>query len=223
MQCPHCLVIIHDNEEHGYLKRDIDGQWATHEQICPSCKKNIIYLSISTLSDGSWHQNDKFLVYPKGTIRPKAPKEVPSNIAEDYNESCLIINDSTKASAALSRRCLQTILREYEGISKGSLNTEIEQAIKLFPSYISDAIDAIRHIGNFAAHPIKSDSTGEIVEVESGEAQWTLDVLEQLFDFCYVQPKLLQEKRDQLNDKLRDMGKPELKTKKESAYLRGDK
>ena len=29
----------------------------------------------------------------------------------------------------------------------------------------------------FGAHPIKSTSTGEIVEVEPGEAQWNLDAV----------------------------------------------
>jgi hypothetical protein len=33
-------------------------------------------------------------------------------------------------------------------------------------------LDAIRTIGNFAAHPIKSTSSGEIVDVEPGEAEW---------------------------------------------------
>ncbi len=39
-------------------------------------------------------------------------------------------------------------------------------------------IDAVRVIGNFAAHPIKSKSTGEIVDVEPGEAEWNLNTLE---------------------------------------------
>ena len=31
---------------------------------------------------------------------------------------------------------------------------------------------------NFAAHPIKSMHTGEVIEVEPGEAEWLLDTLE---------------------------------------------
>ena len=46
------------------------------------------------------------------------------------------------------------------------------------PEHIRGAIDHIRHYGNYGAHPIKSDETGDIVEVEPGEAEWTLDVLE---------------------------------------------
>ena len=79
------------------------------------------------------------------------------------------------------------------------------------PSYLAEAIDAVRVTGNFAAHPIKSRSTGEIVDVEPGEADANLDVLEGLFDFYYVAPARQKARRDALNSKLGDAGKPPLK------------
>ena len=63
----------------------------------------------------------------------------------------------------------------------------------------------------FAAHPIKSKSTGEVVDVEPGEAEWNLDILEQLFDFYFVQADLLRKKKEKLNQKLADVGKPPMK------------
>ena len=62
-------------------------------------------------------------------------------------------------------------------------------------------------IGNFAAHPIKSKHTGEVLPVEPGEAEWNLDVLESLFDFYYVQPATLKAKKDALSKKLKEAGK----------------
>jgi uncharacterized protein Smg (DUF494 family) len=38
-----------------------------------------------------------------------------------------------------------------------------------------------------------------------------LDVLEGLFDFYFVQPAVLQKKRDALNKKLAEAGKPVMK------------
>lgn len=76
---------------------------------------------------------------------------------------------------------------------------------------LAESVDAIRNIGNFAAHPMKSTSTGEIVEVGPGEAEWILDVIEALFDFYFVQPAKLKAKRDALNSKLHDLGKPPMK------------
>ncbi|MCG3690130.1 hypothetical protein [Aliarcobacter butzleri] len=66
-------------------------------------------------------------------------------------------------------------------------------------------------IGNFSAHPIKSQNTGEIVNVEVGEAEWCLEILQSLFEFCYVQPKIAEEKMAELNKKLEECGKPLLK------------
>lgn len=94
-------------------------------------------------------------------------------------------------------------------MKQGDLSNEIQQVLdsKQLPSMIADGVDAVRHIGNFAAHPIKSNSTGEIVDVEPHEAEWNLDVLESLFDFYYVLPAKAQAKREALNKKLTDSGK----------------
>jgi hypothetical protein len=90
---------------------------------------------------------------------------------------------------------------------------EIEQVLREghLPSHLSEAIDAIRNIGNFAAHPIKSSNSGEVLPVEPGEAEWTLDVLDGLFDFYFVQPLVLEQKRAALNAKLAEARKPPLK------------
>ncbi len=92
-----------------------------------------------------------------------------------------------------------------------NLSNEIDEAMSSLPSHLAGAIDAVRNIGNFAAHPIKSERTGEVVDVEPGEAEWNLDTLEGLFDHYFTQPTLLQEKREALNAKLADAGKPALK------------
>jgi len=151
------------------------------------------------------------LLYPLGSSRPPVLAEVPSHIAEDYNEACLVLPFSPKASAALSRRCLQAVLREAGGSTKNDLVEQIEEVLPNLPSHLQKSLDAVRNTGNFAAHPIKSKSTGTIFDVEPGEAEWNLDTLEALFDFYYVQPKILEEKRKALDKKLKDAGKPPLK------------
>jgi hypothetical protein len=151
------------------------------------------------------------ILYPRVAARPSPPPEVPDPFAQDYREACLVLVDSPKASAALSRRCLQALLRENAGVQPSDLSREIDAAMPALPAYLADAIDAVRNVGNFAAHPVKSRSTGEVVDVEEGEAEWLLDVLEGLFSFFFVEPAALKEKRDALNAKLHDVGKPPLK------------
>jgi hypothetical protein len=130
------------------------------------------------------------MVWPKGVSRAPIPPEVPSEIAEDYKEACLVLGDSPKASAALSRRCLQNLLRGAARVKPGDLSVEIQQVLDSgkLPTQIAENIDAIRQIGNFASHPNKSRTTGEVLPVEPHEAEWNLDVLESLFDFYFVQP-----------------------------------
>ncbi len=129
-------------------------------------------------------------IWPFLNNRPVCPPEVPFHIAEDYQEACLVLTISPKASAALSRRCLQNLLHDAAGVKPDKLVKELEEIINSgkLPSQITESIQAIRHIGNFAAHPDENKNTGEIMPVEPHEAEWSLDILESLFDFYYVQP-----------------------------------
>ena len=153
---------------------------------------------------------------PKGSVRPACPAEVQTDapkIASDYAEACLVLADSPKASAALSRRALQHLLWDKAGTKQKDLADAIQEVLdsKQLPSHLARDLDAVRNIGNFGAHPLKSTSTGEIIDVEPGEAEWNLDVLEGLFDFYFVQPAVSAQKRTALNKKLQDAGKPPMK------------
>ncbi|MCW5919942.1 MAG: DUF4145 domain-containing protein [Bacteroidetes bacterium] len=224
MNCPHCLVEFHDERKIDFLGQDSEGKWGIEKYLCPNpnCKKAIYFLIKGDIyhpqhGTGYYLRDNRYevkqLIRPKGTNRPPVPPEVPKEFAEDYIEACLILAESAKASAALSRRALQHILREKAGVKKSDLANEIQEVLDKnhVPSYIADSVDAIRNIGNFAAHPLKSKSTGEIVPVEAGEADWTLDVIELLYDFYFVQPEKIRLKREALNFKLNDAGKPNMK------------
>lgn len=227
MKCPHCSVEFHDQPIHVWLGKDSDGNWILKKLICanPKCKKEIYYLLNTALPKTAHpsptvmplHQvpsvHDERLVRPKSSTRSPLPPEVSQEFAEDYLEACLVLQDSPKASAALSRRCLQHILREKGGFKARTLDAEISLALKsgTFPTHIADCVDCVRNVGNFAAHPIKSQQSGEILQVEPGEAEWNLDVIEMLFDFYFVQPDRTRLKREALNQKLQEAGKLSMK------------
>ena len=217
MKCPHCQVSFHENKGEDRITHDEYLLWVVEYCDCPTCNRAIIEaISYETVKMGQQAHKGKevnrFFVYPQGNIRPNPPVEVPEKFAADYKEAALVLSDSPKASAALSRRCLQHLIREVAKIKARDLATEIQTLISsnAIPSHLSQALDAVRNIGNFAAHPIKSTSTGEIIDVEPGEAEWNLDVLDGLFDFYFVQPSLLQAKKAALNAKLTAAGKPTL-------------
>ena len=222
MKCPHCIVEINPNFSEHYLGNDVDGHFSVFIMNCSNakCKRLIIELKKGQTQRNPHGGGEMYLtkveenifVRPLKANRPPVPIEVDNDFALDYNEACLILPFSPKASAALSRRCLQNILRDKALVKKGDLSNEIQEVIDSgkLPSHLIESIDAIRNIGNFAAHPNKSKLTGEIIEVEFGEAEWLLDVLEALFDFYFVQLKILQNKRQSLNQKLAEMGKPQM-------------
>lgn len=200
MICPHCRTAFHDSTERVLIGVDVDAGWAVDKRTCAACRRLVLTLE-SGVAARSPHGNfvglnnsaSSTLVRPRGAMRPACPPSVPKDIASDYAEACLVAADSPKASAAPSRRCLQSLLRSAAGAKAGDLANEIQQVLDAgkLPSYLSEAIDAVRNIGNFAAHPMKAQATGVVLDVEPGEAEWNLDVLEQLFDFYYVQPAAL--------------------------------
>ena len=133
---------------------------------------------------------------------------MPVSLASDYREAAITLAVSPKASAALSRRCLQNTIREKLGIKKATLEQEIEEAMKVVSSGLGQQLHAVRQIGNFAAHPTKDTNTGDIVDVEPDEAEWNLDVLDTMFDELYVVPARAAARTANLNQKLKDAGKP---------------
>ena len=219
MKCPHCQTAFHGNPISIPLADDPDGSWVVVKHMCPVCGRIVIEIVCADQTTGAGQGlfftgvRKRFLGYPRVSSRPPPPPEVPKEFAEDYIEAALVLADSPKASAALSRRCLQHVLREKAGVKHSDLAKEIDQVISgnLLPTHLAEAIDAIRSIGNFAAHPIKSTASGEVVSVEAGEAEWNLDVLDGLFDFYFVQPDLLKKRRAALNAKLAAAGKPPVK------------
>ena len=221
MKCPHCKVDFHDRIAQHNIGSDADGYWVLEMCTCPACDKLVMFLCLHLKAQVPGSDQfvpgveplKKYLIRPKVATRLGPPSQVPSDLADDYREASLVLADSPKASAALSRRCLQSLLRKQVGVKKADLAKEIEEVIAsgILPSYLSEAIDVVRIIGNFAAHPIKATSTGEILPVELGEAEWILDVLDGLFDFYYVQPSILSARKVALDAKLASANKPKLK------------
>lgn len=219
MICPHCATTVKLNWEligHTH-PQDKQIEIFIKYDNCPSCGEIIIFLIeerylgtdlIGRIQDGKKEQ----MIYPSKSKFDNL-KDIPKDYLEDYQEAINVLAPSPKASAALTRRLLQNILREEFKIENKSLAGEIQEFINLpgIPSHLSDAVDAVRNVGNLAAHPSKNKNTGEIVKVEPGEAEWLIEVIEALFDFVFIQPKKLEKRQKELNIKLKGLGKPEMK------------
>jgi hypothetical protein len=112
------------------------------------------------------------------------PDYVPKAIRADYEEACLIRDLSPKASATLSRRCLQGMIRDFFGIKARTLFDEINGIKDKVDPLTWDAIDAVRSIGNIGAHMEKDINI--IIEVDSNEANLLIGLIESLIEDWYV-------------------------------------
>lgn len=209
MKCLHCHDAFHPDWAHHHLERDAKGEWCVKWVRCPRCKMLSFSLEVVD-ADG---EEQPVLSFPRGHFGSPVWGVLPDDLASDYREACVILTDSPKASAALSRRCLQNLLREKGSVKAGNLADEIQQVIdsKRLPAHLAESLDAVRTIGNFAAHPIKSQHTGAIVDVQDKEAEWLLEILDHLFNFYFEEPQRQQELRAALDRKLESLGKQPLR------------
>jgi Domain of unknown function (DUF4145) len=222
-KCPHCGVAVqlvrhkYGNFSAEFFDPKVDRKVFVTSAECPSCNRPVVVLNTHEgilFADGTTGMRGHInatLIWPRGFSRAPLPSDVPRDISADYHEAASVLHLSQKASAALSRRCLQALLRQAGHTKSKDLADQIDEVLPTLPGYLQKELDAVRNIGNFATHPQKSKATGEIIDVEPGEAEWNLDVLDMLFDFYYEQPRIAREKRDALNKKLTEAGKPPMK------------
>ncbi len=136
--------------------------------------------------------NKSWRLLPPSSAKPQ-PDYIPRAIRDDYYEACAIRDLSPKASATITRRCLQGMIRDFCKISKGKLIAEIDELRSQVasghapPGVLPDsveAIDDVRKIGNIGAH-MEAD-INVIIDVDPDEAQTLIELVEALFAEWYV-------------------------------------
>lgn len=179
----------------------------------PDCQEVSVeaWTSIGKIVEGRYgdtYRPDKYIeqfqLRPRSTSVPQ-PDYIPLPLRQDYLEACEIRTLSPKASATLARRCIQGMIRDFCKISKPRLIDEIRalkksyeegQAPKGVELETIDAIDHVRSIGNIGAH-MEADINA-IVDVDPGEAQALIGLIELLFDEWYVARQKRQERLEKI-------------------------
>ena len=77
---------------------------------------------------------------------------------------------------------------------------------KVLPKSSKATIHAVRNLGNFAAHPTSDKSGLKIIDVDPEEAEWCLEIIEELFEHYYG--KRSDKRIAKLSEKLDDADKP---------------
>ena len=119
------------------------------------------------------------------SLAKQFPDYIPKAIRQDYEEAYAIVNLSPKASATLSRRCLQGMIRDFYKVKPSTLFKEIGQLEHKIPVMQWKVLDGIRKLGNIGAH--MENDINVIVDIDPGEAEKLLKVIEKLLQDWYVE------------------------------------
>lgn len=204
-QCPYCSkhsVLTTDSYDtaKGFVStsdkgKDGDLTYGLGYFVCPNpeCKEYVLNIRIhrrvhdqSVKHYAKYDDGAEVLSYrlrPRGNAKP-IPDYIPNQLRTDYSEACLILQDSPKASATLSRRCLQGLIRDYYKITKATLNQEIRALQDQLPTDLWEAVDAIREVGNVGAHCEKDVNV--MIDVSYEAASALIGLIELLFEETYV-------------------------------------
>lgn len=148
-------------------------------KLCPNCGKTSIDMRPYCRNESMRFS----FSYPQAEII-SIPDYIPLAIQNDYLEAVAICELSPKASATLSRRCLQGMIHDFWGIKEKNLNAEITSLKGRIPAAQWSAIDALRKIGNIGAHMEKDINI--IVDVDPDEAKTLIKLIELLIDKWYI-------------------------------------
>lgn len=228
--CPYCRqpqVVSgdnYDNEAHSInvgenARGDGLGFWV-RSIACQNKHCKQVTIDFALCGDGKYSNGwknggiiQRWGLWPESSAKPQ-PEFIPKPLRDNYVEACRIRDLSPKASATLSRRCLQGMIRDFAKIAKDTLNAEIVALQKMVdedkaPRGVTpesvEAIDHVRKIGNIGAHMEKDIDL--IIEIDPDEAQILIELVETLFDEWYV----AREQRTQ-----RFKGLAELRAKKDA-------
>jgi len=160
--------------------------------VCPNdkCKEHTLAVSIYEypLNTRKTNREKGDLIKSWNLIPPSQAKVFPDYIPEaircDYLEACLIKDLSPKASATLSRRCLQGMIRDFWRVKKSKLKDAIDKIKNQVDPLTWKAIDAVRKVGNIGAHMEKDIDL--IIDVEPNEASLLIGLIERLVKEWYI-------------------------------------
>lgn len=131
------------------------------------------------------HAYRELMVYPLHVEESYDADLVLAAINQDLQEASAIVDLSPRASAVLSRRIVQSVMRDFYEVGKHKdLHSEIEAARNKMPEALYEALMSIKSLGNIGAHPERDIDL--IVTVDGEEAALLLSVVRYLIESTYI-------------------------------------
>lgn len=193
IKCPYCQTVLSTSKDletiyisDGFSSKNdntfiLNGKpyYEISEYTCSECKNKTITIK----GVGKQYKDIDTMILPVSDFK-QFPNYIPQAILNDYQEAYQIRKISPKASATLSRRCLQGMIHDFWGIKEKNLNCEISALKDKVTIAEWKVIDALRQIGNIGAH-MEAD-INLIVDIDEGEAEKLLKLIELLIEKWYI-------------------------------------
>jgi hypothetical protein len=149
-----------------------------------------------------------WLARPRNTTRT-IDLLVREPFRRDYLEAAAILDASPRMSGVLSRKILGDLLERYAGLKSNSLKKQVDAFIGDTdrPYELRENLHYLREMGDFGAHTQTDDERQEIIDIGRDEAEWTLDVVDGLFDYFIVSPERSKKVRGGMAEKIKRAGR----------------
>jgi hypothetical protein len=181
----------------------------------PMCRQLVVRFHEYELVRGPHPIVDEVLlaawtVYPRRSNRAIDPL-IGDEYRTDYEEAASILDLSPRMSSVLSRRILGDLLEHHAKLEYNSLKKQIDEFIAdtARPYELREDLHYLREIGDFSSHTQTNDR-GEIINVTRDEAEWTLDIVDRLFDYFIVSPEKSRKLREGIAEKIKEAGRKEI-------------
>ncbi len=190
----------------------IIAQWLQ----CQNCQEIVIQITRTQANQSP--PAETWIALPKRPNLPTLDNLITDPFRKDYLEAWAILDDSPRMSGVVSRRLLADLLEKYANLTQFSLAQRIDEFIgdTRHPLWIRQNLHYLREIGDFGAHSQQDASSVTpavatqtpadpvIINMEKPEAEWTLGVIADLFEYFIVAPQKDKEMRDAIDKKLAD-------------------
>ena len=207
--CPYCnhdVTVTHEDFHEGSAactRQSAEGARGVRISFItcpnPTCRHLTITAEMTKIIDTRLRALGGTL--KKWTLLPETsgrvfPDYVPNPIREDYEEAVAIRDLSPKASATLSRRALQGMIRDFWKVRDENLKRAIDAIKDDVDPMTWEAIEAVRKVGNIGAHMEKDINL--VVEVETEETDRLIWLIETLIGEWYINRHERQQRLKEL-------------------------
>jgi hypothetical protein len=198
-------------------------QWSRCQN--EKCREYVVQVT-RTITDGKQPpKSETWFAIPKHKAPPAIDLTlVPESMKQDYLQAYVILDDAPAMSAVLSRRILSDLLKKYDNANHFGTAARIDKFAnnQHHPSRLRENLHYLREIADFGAHTQVVKATGAdttdtdvswedvVINASKEEAEWTLKIVGDLFDYFIIAPEKDKLLRDEFDKKIAAAGRKKL-------------